>query len=201
MTDIDHLHHESKVMKVKDHCNMLSKQFLLATQKPAHPNRVNLSLPPPPRQMKHTLASRFGAEVSQLSTPDLPEEEYKIKLKQIHTTSVSRSINSMAPNKVLLAPPPQIDLSERKLPRQTRATLAQLRSGYSNYLNSYKARIDNSVQDKCPSCDQQHTTAHLFPCVNNPTTLNVKDLWFKPIEAARFLNLPSGGNDINDDYG
>ncbi len=48
MTDIDHLHHESKVMKVKDHCEMLSKQFLLATQKPAHPNRVNCSLPPSP---------------------------------------------------------------------------------------------------------------------------------------------------------
>ena len=151
--------------------------------------------------MKHTLTSKFGAEVSQISTPHLPEEEYKNKLKLIHTTSVARSINLMAQNKVLLAPLPQIDLSERKLPRQTRATLAQLRSGYSNYLNSYKARIDNSVQDKCPSCDQQHTTAHLFTCVNNLTTLNVKDLWFKPIEDFRFLNLPSNENEINDDYG
>ena len=106
----------------------------------------------------------------------------------------------MAQNKVLLAPLPQIDLSERKLPRQTRATLAQLRSGYSNYLHSYKARIDNSIQDKCSSCDQQHTTAHLFTCVNNLTKLNVKDLWFKPIEDFRFLNLPSNENEINDDY-
>ncbi|MCP3662454.1 MAG: hypothetical protein GY696_08175 [Gammaproteobacteria bacterium] len=48
MTDIDHLHQETKVMKVKDHCEMLSKQFLLATQKCEHPNRVDLSLPPPP---------------------------------------------------------------------------------------------------------------------------------------------------------
>ncbi len=151
--------------------------------------------------MKHTLTSRFGAEVSQISEPDLPEDEYKSKLKLIHTTSVARSINQMAQNKVLLSPPPPIDLSEKKLPRQTRATLAQLRSGYSIYLNSYKARIDNTIQDKCPDCDQPHTTTHLFNCVNNPTTLNVNDLWLKPIEAARFLNLPSGENDINDDYG
>ena len=49
------LHHESKDIKVKDHCYMLSKQFLLTYQKPAHPNRVNLSLPPTPRQMKFLL--------------------------------------------------------------------------------------------------------------------------------------------------
>ncbi len=57
MTDIDHLHHESKVMKVKDPCDMLSKQFLLATQKPAHPNRVNLSLLPPPLTSNQPLTS------------------------------------------------------------------------------------------------------------------------------------------------
>jgi hypothetical protein len=49
MTDIDHLHTECKVMKVREHCEMISKQFLLSTQKPGHPNRVNLTDPPPPQ--------------------------------------------------------------------------------------------------------------------------------------------------------
>ena len=201
MTDIDHLHQETKVMKVKDHCEMLSKQFLLATQKREHPNRVDLSLPPPPRQMKRTLTSRFGADIRQMSYPDLPEDMYKKRLKQIHTSNVTKSINSMAPNKVLLSRPPAIDKSEIKLPRQTRATLSQLRSGYSNYLTSYKARIDTTVQDMCPYCDHSHTTTHLFSCANNPTTLNVRDLWNQPVKAARFLNLPTDENGVYDDFG
>ena len=32
MTGIDHLHTEAKIMKVKPHCSMISKQYLLATQ-------------------------------------------------------------------------------------------------------------------------------------------------------------------------
>ena len=151
--------------------------------------------------MKRTLISRFEADIRQMSYPDLPEDMYKKRLKQIHTSNVTKSINSMAPNKVLLSRPPAIDKSELKLPRQTRATLSQLRSGYSNYLTSYKARIDTTVQDKCPYCDYSHTTTHLFSCANNPTTLNVRDLWNQPVKAARFLNLPTDENGVYDDFG
>ncbi len=199
MTDIDHLHNETKIMKVRPHCEMLSKQFLLATQKPNHPNRVNLSDPPPPRQMKETLSSRFGEEIRHMSRPDLPEDVYKSKLKLIHTKSVKEALNAMEPNKVLLAPPPQIHKSEKCLPRVTRATLSQLRSGYSNFLNSYKARINPTIQDVCPNCNQHsHTTRHLFECPNNRTNLTTRDLWTRPLEAARFLNLAT---DVNDDGG
>ncbi len=186
-------------MKVRPHCELLSKQFLLATQKPNHPNRVNLSAPPPPRQMSKTLSSRFGAEIRQMSRPDPPEEDYKSKLKLIHNKSVQEALNAMEPNKVLLAKPPPIHSSERCLPRATRTTLAQLRSSYSTYLNSYKARIDPSVQDICPNCNNHsHTTRHLFNCPNNITNLTARDLWTRPLEAARFLNLAT---EVNDDSG
>ena len=199
MSDIDHLHNETKIMKVRPHCEMLSKQFLLATQKPNHPNRVDISAPPPSRQMKRTLSSRFGAEIRQMSRPDLPEEEYKLKLKQIHTNSVRDALNAMEPNKVLLSSPPPIHDSEKNLPRATRATLSQLRSGYSNYLNSYKARINPAIQDLCPLCNaHSHTTRHIFECPANRTNLTTRDLWNKPSEAARFLNLAT---DDHDDHG
>ncbi len=200
MTDIDHLHHETKIMKVKPHCEMLSQQFLLATQQPNHPNRINLSDPPPPRQMKNTLASSFGDKIKQISYPDMSPESYKKQLKYVHTSCVQNEISSMANNKVLNAAPPKISDSEKVLPRETRSTLAQLRSGYSNYLNSYKARISQNqptpIIDTCPHCnDASHTTNHLFSCRNNPTTLNVRDLWSKPQEAARFLNLARNDDD------
>ena len=200
MTDIDHLHHETKIMRVKPHCEMLSQQFLLSTQQPSHPNRINLSAPPPPRQMKNTLSSKFGEKIQQISYPELPPDIYKKQLKNIHTSCVREEITSMANNKVLNATPPKISDSEKALPRETRSTLAQLRSGYSNYLNSYKARISQNqptpIQDICPHCnDASHTTKHLFNCRGNPTTLNVRDLWSKPLEAARFLNLVRNDDD------
>ncbi len=199
MADIDHLHNETKLMKVKPHCEMLSKQFLLATQKPHHPNRVDLTRPPPSRQMKKTLVSRYGAEIRQMSQPDLPETEYKRKLKAIHTSSVRKFITEMQPNKVLNAAPPPINDTEKQLSRSSRATLSQLRSGYSKYLNSYKARINTDIQDICPLCNNdEHTTQHLFNCPANRTDLTTTDLWSRPTEAARFLNLAT---DDFDDHG
>ena len=192
MSNIDHLHSETKIMPVKPHCEMLGKQFLLATQKPEHPNKTDLSAPPPPRQMKRTLRSRFGNEIKSLSNPNLTNDQYKSKLKQLHTRSVRQVINSLD-NKVLHGRPPEINRTEQSLPRTTRSTLSQLRSGYSVYLNSYKARIDrtNSVVDKCPHCDSSHTTEHIFNCPNKPTNLTVRDLWKDPVAAARFLELPT----------
>ena len=192
MSDVDHLHSETKIMPVKAHCEMISKQFLLATQKTNHPNRVRLDEPPPPRQMKNTLVSKFGNEVRDISYFDLPEDVYKKKLKFIHTKSVKEIIK---PSKVLNTIPPTINDSEKTLPRKTRTTLAQLRSGYSNFLNSYKHRINPEIEDKCPHCQCSHTTIHLFDCLNNPTTLEVRDLWTNPVEAARFLDLAPNDDD------
>ena len=202
MTNPDHLHQETKVMKVKEHCVMLSKQFLLSTQRPNHPNRVDWDRPPPPRgrQMNETLVSKFGHEIQQMSYPDLPTDIYKQRLKAIHTHSVHEQIASLEHNKVLGAPPPQISDSEKALPRATRSTLAQLRSGYSIMLNSYKSRINRlePVLDICPLCQQPgHTTEHLFSCPANPTTLSPSDLWLRPLDCARFLNLAT--SDIVDD--
>ena len=181
-------------MPVKKHCEMISKQFLLATQKPEHPNKTDLSAPPPPRQMKRTLRSCFGDQIKRISNPNLSDEQYKSKLKLIHTRSVQTVINSLD-NKVLNTKPPDISKTEKSLPRTTRSTLAQLRSGYSIYLNSYKARIDRSVVDKCPDCDNSHTTTHIFNCPNKPTDLTVRDLWKDPVAAARFLNLATNDDE------
>ena len=59
-------------------------------------------------------------------------------------------------------------------------------------------KINPEIQDICPHCQEDsHTTLHLFDCQNNPTDLTVTDLWNKPVDVARFLNLPT----IYDDNG
>ena len=116
---------------------------------------------------------------------------------QGHTSSVN-SIANLEHNKVLGAHPPAISDSEKALPRITRTTLSQLRSGYSTHLKSYMSRISKEVPvpDVCPLCQQPgHTTVHLFSCPANPTTLTPRDLWINPLECARFLNLPITDDD------
>ena len=145
--------------------------------------------------MKQTLESRFGATIKALSAPNISSEDYKRKLKVIHTNSVREMIDSMAHSKVLNAPPPKISDSVKDLPRAARTTLAQLRSSYSTFLNSYKARIDNNATDQCPSCPAAHTTDHLFNCLTNLTNLTARDLWTAPLAVARFLNLATDDNE------
>ena len=92
-------------------------------------------------------------------------------------------------------PAPKISNSERDLPRKTRTTLAQLRSGYSSFLHSYlfliKAR--GSVTDRCPDChEHQHTTNHLFECPANPTHFTLRAPWEQPTYVAAHYRLVTG---------
>ena len=164
ITSKDHLHSESKTMPVRDHCEMLSKQFLLSTQQQTHPNNININTVRP-RKMKNTLSSRHGQYINNLMSNN-QDRSHKSLLKQIHTESVAATIAAQADNRVLGIPPPDVDKSERRLPRRTRSLLSQLRSGHSSMLNSYIARIrKDPTLDICPDCNNpSHTTNHLFNC-------------------------------------
>ena len=190
-TPIEHLHTECKIMPVKEHCEMLSKQFLMNSQNPNHPNNINL-LEKQPRDIKKTLESRFGREISNLIPQEgVNDDNKKALLKSIHTDSVASVINRRNPNPFINERNPTINIEEKKLPRRSRVILAQLRSGYSTHLNSTMSIYDNNIQDLCPDCGHSpHNTPHLFACPAKPTSLTVKSLWQKPIEAANFLGLP-----------
>jgi len=92
--------------------------------------------------------------------------------------------------RVLGASPPDISPLESLLPRSVRTTLAQLRSGHCQLLNSYKARITSGISDVCPECGvAPHSVEHLLNCQSNPTQLTGQDLWDDPAVVADFLNL------------
>ena len=52
MTNIDHLHIETKVLPLEVHSKMITKQYLASTHLPEHPGNKHLHRPQPPRQMK-----------------------------------------------------------------------------------------------------------------------------------------------------
>ena len=127
--------------------------------------------------MKETLTTKFADDVLPLAPNGVADDlQVKEGIKIIHRSSVANTIDSQPNNKVLNRPPPDIDKTEAYLPRSTRTTLAQLRSGYSPHLQSYMARIrptDNV--DICPDCNNTgHTTMHIFSCPAKPTELGAK---------------------------
>ena len=86
-------------------------------------------------------------------------------IQALHTTAMASILTIYQVNRVLQNNPLYINLGEKRLPIAARSELARPRSGFSRNLNSYLYRLDESVLDTCPDCNEhQHTTNHLFAC-------------------------------------
>ena len=138
---------------MEQHNHMLSAQFLLATKQTGH---ANFSGPysSPPRLMKRTLHSQYEQDIAHLHAPDGNDSvRHRIGLSAIHTEAVAASIAKLEDNKVLGRPAPEVDISVKTLPRGTRSTLCQLRSGYSSSLRStMHSMYPQSYDPLCPKC-------------------------------------------------
>ena len=188
MSGIDHLHQETKVLPLRIHSNMITKQFLAAFFQDRHPGHKFLGRNKTGRNLKKTLLS-FEDEVQD----HFRTEKYKTVVRNIHTKTVQSTISNYPVNRVLNCNPPVINKVENTLDRRTRVQLARLRSGFSRLLQSYMSRIDDKEVDECPLCKApNHDVNHLFNCDKNPTHLSPLDLWNNPTEVAKFLKLPDG---------
>ena len=196
MTERSHLNTETKILPVEEHSKMLSDQFLMSMHEEQHSNYHQLSKERPPRKIRTMITDQLPNISEHTENSPFSNKVIKSKKKKIHTDTVKRVTDNYPPNKVLLSRAPPIHEDETKLPRTTRSTLAQLRSGYSSHLNSYLHRIERSETDKCPNCKTEiHTSQHIFNCTSKPTTLNVRDLWNKPRKVAEYMSLPLDDND------
>ena len=194
MTPIVHLHRETKILPLKEHGEMLTKQFFLNCHLPGHPSYKHLNRQAPGRPNRKPTILRLKLSIEHLlPVPDKPS--LKQSINRIHTETVQSTINQYENNKVLNDIPPEISSEEVNLSRKERCLLSQLRSGYSSLLYSYKHRIDttDTIQDMCPKCGiSPHDTPHLFTCIQNPTNLTPISLWTTPHQAANFLKLDEG---------
>ena len=191
MSDISHLHSEVQILPIRSHLDLLCAQFLASALHPDHPSYPCVSLHPGPRHGSRikTLQSTYGEKLSSWTAEGVvPLEDRREVLRHLHTDAVASHLRESPPNRVLGAPPPDIDSSERSLPRHHRTTLAQLRSGHCSRLRSYQHRIGISDAAACPECDSSpHTVHHLFDCPAHPTTLTPLDLWRRPTRVAAYL--------------
>ena len=99
-------------------------------------------------------------------------------------------VSQRPPNKVLQDQTPSVSPAELLLSRETRRTLAQLRTNKSPLLVSYLFSIGDPRHPSplCPLClMHDHTSSHLFECKSLPTSLSSLDLWTNPDKVEPFL--------------
>ena len=127
MSSVDHLRVEAKMMKVREHSELLSAQYLAICLEPGNVCHSITTREPPKRRMKETLFTRHRNTVE----PMMLADNKKATLQAIHTDAVNKAVKDHKNNIVLDDLPHPINDSEKDLTRKERATLAQLRSGYS----------------------------------------------------------------------
>ena len=155
MSSIDHLHTEAEMLKVREHSELLSAQYLARCLEPGNVCHPITTSAIPERQMKETLYTRHRNTVE----PMMVNNDRKATLQALHTAAVVKAVQCHERNVVLDGRPPPISKSEKELTRKERSTLAQLRSGYCRLLGSYKSRIKKDANlDVCADCDNSTRT-------------------------------------------
>ena len=135
MASIDHLHQESLTLRVKDHSDMLSGQYLVNCLEEDHVSHSITIQELRPRPMKETLHSRHHSTI----LPRLGSSRMESH-QNLHTHAVDSAIQLQGHNRVLKKRPPLISDEEQRLNRRQKCTLSQLRSGHCHLLQDYKHR-------------------------------------------------------------
>ena len=186
MSSVDHLHTEAEMLKVREHSELLSAQYLARCLEPGNVCHPITTRAAPERRMKETLYTKHRNTVE----PMMVKNDRKATLQALHTDAVDKAVRSQERNVVLDGRPPPISSSEKELSRRERSTLAQLRSGHCRLLGSYKSRIKKDASlNVCSDCGTSpHDVTHLFTCPAHPTTMIPSDLWNRPTDIVRELN-------------
>ena len=191
-TNIQHLHDETKILPLQQHLKLHASQLHQTAQQPSHPLHKFTNQQASQRKMKNSVFLSNNNYITHIPTNDnVTAKDTEQNKKLIHTSIVQTYLNTRTNNKILNDIPPKINPEEETLPRKTRRTLSQLRTGKSPILNTYKHKIDPILNQSplCPLCKQhEHTTEHLFTCTHIHTTLRVLDLWENPVKVAALLD-------------
>ena len=181
MSSIDHLHTEAEMLKVREHSELLSAQYMAKCLEPGNVCHSITKRATPERQMKETLYTRHRDTVE----PMMVKQYRKATLQALHTDSVDKAVKCHERNVVFDGRPPPISSTEKELTRKKRSTLAHLRSGHCRLLGYYKSRIKKDASlNVCADCGTTpHDVKHLFVCPGHLTTMIPSDLWSRPTDA------------------
>ena len=191
-TNIQHLHNETNILPLNAHLKLHSSQLRQKSQHPTHPLHKFTVLTENERHKKQTIFDNNNNYTVNINTKSdlICEDLIQSNLKLIHSHIVSNHLSQRPPNKVLQDQTPSVSPAELLLSRETRRTLAQLRTNKSPLLVSYLYSIGDPRHPSplCPLClMHDHTSSHLFECKSLPTSLSSLDLWMNPDKVEPFL--------------
>ena len=133
---------------------------------PTHPLHKLTIHPHTPRLKIQTTFNNTNYTTNIDTHPDtVTQQQISVNSTQIHTSIVQSHLMQRNHNKLIHQHAPKISPSELSLPRETRRTLAQLRTNKSPILISYLHKVDETHHPSplCPLCKTHpHTTDHLF---------------------------------------
>ena len=109
MSSIDHLHTEAEMLKVKEHSELLSAQYLARCLEPENVSLLH-NKGYPKRQMKQTLYTRHRNTVESM----MVEMDRKATVQALHIDAVNKAVESHERNVVLDRCPPPLSNSEKK---------------------------------------------------------------------------------------
>ena len=144
MSSIDHLHCETEMLRVEEHLNLLSAQYLIQCLEPdsACNNITRMNIPP--RLKKQTLYTKHHRTIR----PLLSDTKQK-SLQAAHTEFVRNLLIQVGPNRELGYRSPRINNEEAILPRHQGTVLSQLRSGHCQLIKDYKKRTKRAESSSC----------------------------------------------------
>ena len=121
MSNVDHLHVEGKMLKVREHSELLSALYLARCLEPGNVCHSITTRETPKRRMKETLLTRHRNTVE----PMMLANNRKATLQAIYSDAVNKAVKDQKTNIVLDGLPHPINDSEKDLTRKERVTLAQ----------------------------------------------------------------------------
>ena len=180
MASMDHLHQESLTLRVKDHSDMLSAQYLVNCLEEDHVSLYITIQEPRPSPMKETLHSRHPSSV----LPRLGSSRMESH-QNLHTHAVYSAIQLQRHNRVLKKRHPQYRTRSRDSTKDNDALSHNYGQDTAIYYRTTSIWCcETSPQD----------VRHLFTCTTHPTDLTPADLWRNPVVSIRAVSYLDNGN-------
>ena len=88
MSSVDHLHVEAKMLKVREHSELLSVHYLARCLEPGNVCHSITTMETPKRRMKETLFTRHRNTIG----PIMLADNRKATLQAIHTDAVNKAV-------------------------------------------------------------------------------------------------------------
>jgi hypothetical protein len=190
-SSIDHLHQETKILKLEQYLQLLCSQFFVKTLSPFHCSNLLVNLDAGPRKMKHTIYTKCIDSVRRHVNDDgcILKVNQKKVISSLHTAAVASAISELTPNKVLGRRLPDIAEIENSLPRAHQTVVSQLRSDYCIKLRTYLFSIGMVQEKLCPECALSPHTTCISSILSYGSFIRLHES-SNQLDARRFLEKP-----------